>query len=118
MRITNTLTDGAALEELGVRLAAARLRENMTQVQLGRESGTSTNTVRRLEDGEPVGSGRLLRILRALDLLGNLDALAPEPGPTPMELLEREGGRRQRARPTASSEAVAQPWRWGDQPED
>jgi transcriptional regulator with XRE-family HTH domain len=94
----NNLTDIAVLEELGSRLAAARLRRNLTQVVLAREAGVSRNTVERLERGVSVDLKLLVRVLRALSLLDPFLAGIPADEPSPMALLETRGHKRQRAR--------------------
>jgi transcriptional regulator with XRE-family HTH domain len=94
------LTDAAVLEELGSRLAAARLKRNLTQVTLAREAGISRNTVDRLERGVSVDLKLLVRVLRALSLLDPFLAGIPADQPSPMALLRAQGHKRQRARGT------------------
>jgi transcriptional regulator with XRE-family HTH domain len=87
----------------------------MTQHQLADEAGVARITVARLEGGQSVTLSALVRILRALELLENLEALVPQPLPSPIEQLERESGRRQRAagaRRTPERDDTT-PWRWG-----
>ena len=79
MQIPNELTDRKILGEVGDRLARHRLGRNLTQAQLAREAGVSKRTVIRLENGESSQLTNLVRVLRALSLLGNLDALVPAP---------------------------------------
>lgn len=98
MNILGALSDEAALAALGLRLAAARLRRNLTQVGLGREAGVSRNTVVRLELGKGAELKFLVRVLRALDLLEGFLASIPADEPSPMELLRAQGKRRRRAR--------------------
>jgi transcriptional regulator with XRE-family HTH domain len=93
-----TLTDAGFLQELGSRVAAARLRRNMPQVVLAREAGVSRNTVERLERGVSVDLKLLIRVLRALSLLDSFLAAIPPDESSPMALLEAQGQKRQRAR--------------------
>jgi transcriptional regulator with XRE-family HTH domain len=97
MKIGNQLSEAAVLGELGGRLARLRLGRNLTQQALAAEAGVSKETVQRLERGHSVTMNGLLRLLRALDLLEGLEALVPEPLPSPIEQLERGGRQRQRA---------------------
>jgi transcriptional regulator with XRE-family HTH domain len=114
MKIVQDSTDAGALAELGRRLTRARLDGNLTQADLAREAGVSKRTVERLEAGESTQLGNLLRVLRALDLLGRLDALVPEGSPSPVEQLRLEGRQRERVRSKATASG-AKPWTWGDE---
>jgi transcriptional regulator with XRE-family HTH domain len=97
MRIEPSLTDAAVLSELGRRLARLRLDRDVSQQQLADEAGVSRHTVLRLESGQSVTLVALLRLLRALQQVEGLETLVPEPLPSPIEQLEREGGQRRRA---------------------
>jgi transcriptional regulator with XRE-family HTH domain len=115
MRITNTLTDEAVLLEIGHRLARTRLERNLSQAQLAFEAGVSLPTLRRLEDGRPVNMTTLIRLLRALQLLGGLEVSVPEAIQSPIERLRLRGKPRQRARPRADAERPKPGgWSWGD----
>lgn len=114
MKITNLSTDTAVMEQLGQRLAKLRLSRQLTQAQLGEAAGVSKRTVQRLEDGSAPQLVNLIRCLRALDRLDALDAVLPSDTVNPIDLLERRGNVRQRARPLAVKESPA-PWAWGDE---
>jgi putative transcriptional regulator len=120
MKIEANSTDDVVLGELGERLARTRLERNLSQQRLAEEAGVSKRTVERLEAGEPVKSNSLVRTLRALGQLEALDRLVPEPLPSPVERLRLQGRRRRRAGSSRSSagQATAEPWRWGDEPDD
>ncbi len=105
------MSDDTVIAELGQRLRRHRLDRNITQAALAREAGVSAPTVQRLEAGASVQLSSLLRILRSLGLLERLETLVPEPLARPMELLQREGRRRQRAAATRPSDDGS-PWRW------
>jgi len=101
-----TLSDAAALEALGSRLAAVRLNRNLTQTALAREAGVSRATIERLERGVGADLKLLVRVLRALQLLDGFLAGIPADEPSPMALLRAQGKKRQRARgerPTAAA---------------
>ena len=116
------------LTELGARLQRQRLDRNITQAWLATEAGISLPTLQRLEAGASVQLTSLLRVLRALNLLGNLDALVPAPTIQPMALLRRKGRRRQRASsdhaatgdpqsghpPDDATRPDRPPWTWGE----
>lgn len=97
MRIESQLADAAVVEELGRRLRQLRLDQNLTQQGLAEEAGVSVATVRNLENGKRTQLITLIRVLRTLGLLSDLDRLVPERRPSPIELLKLRGKERQRA---------------------
>lgn len=109
-----TLSDKTTLRELGQRIARHRLNKNMTQHQLATESGVSRATLQRIEAGESQQVSTLIRLLRALDLLGNMDALVPVPPMSPLQQLKMSGKIRRRAS-TKDKERAPDVWSWGDQ---
>jgi transcriptional regulator with XRE-family HTH domain len=113
MKIQTDSSDAAVLLELAERLTRARLGANLTQAELAREAGVSKRTIERLEAGQSTQLGNLLRVLRALRLLGNVDALLPDSAPSPVEQLRLGGRQRERAR-GGSVVQGAKPWTWGD----
>lgn len=116
MKIRNLTTDQAVLTELGRRIADYRLQRHMTQSQFAEAAGLSKRTVERLEAGDSVQLVSLVRALRVLEKLDGLDRFLPDAPANPIDLLERQGKVRQRARPDARSDDDAmQPWRWGDE---
>ena len=95
------------------RLASIRLSRNTTQTQLAREAGVSLRTIGRLEKGEGVSLDTFIRVLAALGIQQNVEALLPDPAIRPIERVEIGGAERKRARPVkAGDESVA--WSWGD----
>ena len=107
-------SDDAVLTELGARLERARLDVDMTQARLAEEAGVSKSTVERLEKGSSVQLSNLIRILRVLGLLKNLDDLVPAVGPRPVELLDMQGKQRQRASGRRKHAADGD-WTWRDE---
>lgn len=119
MKIDQYITDDAVLSELGTRLASARLERNLTQQELADEAGVARTAVQHLEAGESVRLTSFIRVLRALGLLEALDGLIRQAGPSPIELLDLRGERRQRAsgrrRKPARPIGEAVGWHWGDE---
>jgi transcriptional regulator with XRE-family HTH domain len=115
--------DAEALRGLGERLAARRLERNQTQAQLAKAAGVSLRTVVRLESGESSQLTNLVRVLRALELLGplmeSLATLAPQPQSRPLVQLRSRSRVRQRASPRRDEFTTGAPakWTWGDEPE-
>jgi hypothetical protein len=70
----------------------------------------------RPEAGESTQLTNLIRILRALGLLGNLEALVPPPVPSPLEELrsQKKRGKRASGRRKNSNEEALKAWTWGD----
>lgn len=115
MDITQQSTDSTTLQEIGARLAQYRLNRNLTQEQLAREAGVSLSTLNRMESGKSSQTTNLIRVLRALDLLANIDLIVPPPAISPLQQLQLEGKTRKRARPKkadSSKRSSAQPWTW------
>lgn len=111
MRFTNELVETTVMHELGERVARQRLVQNLRQTELARDAGVSRSALQRLEAGETVSVSVLIRVLQALGLAQNLEALLPSPEPQPIELLENRGRARQRARQTRPG-GSREPWRW------
>jgi len=110
-------TDERVLAEIGSRLARVRLERNRTQQQLAEEAGVSRSTIKRLEAGESTQLANLIRVLRALGLLANLELLVPEPEVRPLGALEQQrAGRRRATGDRSASGGDDKPgWTWGDE---
>ncbi len=116
MQITKQATDEAVLREIGARLAAVRLEQNLTQAQLAEQAGVSKSTVQRLESGGVATQlSGFIRVCRVLELIDQLDALVPEPMLSPVEQLKLRGRKRQRASSSKAKEAPPNKWHWGDE---
>ncbi|MBL6955233.1 MAG: helix-turn-helix domain-containing protein [Chlorobium phaeobacteroides] len=114
MKIEGTLTDEAILGELGGRLAQRRLELQLSQEALAEQAGVSKRTVERIEAGATTQVSSMIRVMRGLGLLERLEALVPEAGPRPMELLKLKGKARKRVR-TKKQPVEEKPWKWGDE---
>lgn len=109
------LTDPAVLALIGERIAQHRLQRNLTQTQLAREAGVSKRTLIRLEGGESSQVTNLIRVVRALGLLGGLDAFLPPPPVSPIAQLQMQAKARRRASPERASDTPPTKWTWGDE---
>jgi putative transcriptional regulator len=114
MKFTEKSSDSAVLEELGSRIAQYRLNRNLSQEDLAKEAGMSLRTLVRIEQGYPAQMTSIVRLLRVLRLLTNMEALIPEPPVSPIQQLKMEGKKRKRASSKAVMKTSKQPWSWGE----
>jgi transcriptional regulator with XRE-family HTH domain len=92
-------TDPELQLELGHRLRAHRIQQELTVEELAAQAGVTPLTVLKAERGSNVTLRTLLRILRALGMIDQVEAWIPEPPPSPLALLEAKRARpRQRVR--------------------
>jgi transcriptional regulator with XRE-family HTH domain len=115
MKITTLLSDEAILAELGERVSRCRLERQLTQADLAEQAGVAKRTVERMESGASAQMSSLIRVLRVLELLPNLDQTIPAAGPRPMDLLRRKGKVRQRASASRGEAQIQKPWSWDDE---
>jgi transcriptional regulator with XRE-family HTH domain len=115
MKFINDNSDDAVLKELGKRIAQYRLNQNKTQAALAQEAGVSNRTISRVEQGQSIQASSLIRILRALQFVENLEVLIPEPALSPLQQVKLQGKRRQRASSRSGKLATRLPWSWGDE---
>lgn len=92
------LPEPKVLEALGTRVRALRLDRGMTQEALAKHAGISLPTMQRLEagQGQPKAES-LLRVLRSLRKLDELEAMLAPPPVSPMALATATKPPRQRA---------------------
>ena len=100
MHISNRNTDTELIQELGRRLRAHRLRQNLRQSDLARQTGLIQVTISNIENGKDSRMSSYIKILRALNLLDELEQFLPDPGISPMEMLRINKPARQRASQT------------------
>jgi len=118
--MTHTIDFSLATSEeienaLSQRIEAIRLRQNITQQELARIAGVSRSTITRLgQEDKGISLDSFIRILKALQLDEHLAALLPEPGISPLEILERGGEAPQRVS-AKKAKARQKKWQWGDQ---
>ena len=114
MKLTNDNSDSAVLKEIGNRIAQYRLNQDKTQAALAQEAGVSNRTMTRVENGNSIQASSLIRILRALKLIENLDGLIPEPVASPVQQLKMQGKQRKRASSKLEKPSREGTWSWGD----
>lgn len=111
MNMDRQNTDEAILTELGLRLTQIRLSLNLTQAELAERAAVAKRTIERIETGRSVQTSNLVRILRALGLVANLNLLLPPIAPSPIEQLQLRGKTRRRA--SSMKAHTSTNWSWG-----
>jgi transcriptional regulator with XRE-family HTH domain len=92
--ITRGLSDPDILAELGRRLRAYRRADRLTIAALAKRAGVSALTLQKAERGANFTMATLVRVLRALGRVEQLDALLPPLTLSPLALLEARRPRR------------------------
>ena len=104
------MSDKALAEHIGAFIRHHRLVLNKTQNDTARAAGISRSTLSLLEKGEAVTLATLLQVLRVLDLLHVMDAFTIEQEISPLVLLKKEKGKRERARGKNDKTATGSDW--------
>ena len=91
------MNDKAILEELGMRIQCRRLALNISQLALTRKAGVARKVIQNIESGRSCTTKGLIRTMRALGVIEELDLFLPALGPSPLQLAKLKGHRRQRA---------------------
>jgi transcriptional regulator with XRE-family HTH domain len=86
------------LIELGERVRRERIRLELKQRELSARAAISNDSLSSLENGKPVTTATLVRVLQALGHARALPELLPPPTPSPLELQKLAGKQRQRVR--------------------
>lgn len=92
-----SLSDKAILEELGSRIRRRRLARNISQNEVALHAGVAKKVVQKIEGGEVCTTNSMIRILRALGFIKELDQFLPDLGLSPLQLVEFKGQQRIRA---------------------
>lgn len=106
-------TSGQIEAALCKRLESIRLSRNITQAQLAEESGVSLRTIGRLEKGQGISMDTFIRVMTALKIQQNFEALLPDPAVRPIERIGISSGERKRASKIKSNDEPPA-WSWGD----
>ncbi len=115
------LSNQQILEVIGARFMAARLNQNISRTSLAEKTGLTEKTISNLEKGnKSVGLLNIIAILRALNLLNEIDSFIPEPPPRAESVIGREktfGKTRQRAssKRKQTPKDSNQNWTWGNE---
>ena len=113
MKINSENNNSAVLSELGARIKRNRIDMQLSQQDFAAKAGISTRTLSAAENGEDIRLSSLLRILRTLNCLENLDLLLPELAFDP-ESYRTLGKERKRVSRTSEGKDTSE-WKWGDE---
>ena len=113
MKIVSVNSQSAILKELGSRIKRNRLDMQLSQQDFAQKAGISTRTLSSAENGDDIRFGSLIRILRTMGCLENLDMLLPEMAFDP-EDYRKLGKERQRVSRKTDINNNSQ-WKWGDE---
>lgn len=86
------------LIELGTRIRRERIARSLKQKELAARAAVSVDTLSALENGRPVTTQTLSRVLDALGYGEALENLLPPPVVSPIDLQKLEGRQRRRVR--------------------
>ena len=78
MKIAPYENEVSILQEVGKRIKQYRISLNMTQQQMAQQCGLSVATLSRVENGDDTKWSVIIRILRVMKLVENIDVLIPE----------------------------------------
>ncbi len=108
-------TDQAVLGLIGKRIREYRVNRNHTQARLAAEAGIGKRTLERIESGESVQLISIIRVMRSLEIMSNIEMLIPRISPSPIQQLERKGSTRKRASSSIRESRPKSEWTWGDE---
>jgi transcriptional regulator with XRE-family HTH domain len=114
-RMSKYLSSNSALTEIGSRLKAYRIDYQLTQKELSDKSGVAVRSISRMESGEDIQFGNLIKVLIALDLDENLDMLVPNPSIRPSYYLKNKMVTSKRERVgKKKNETLIKEIKWGE----
>lgn len=111
MRITQVSSVPEVLTETGERLRRIRINMMMTQADVASLTGISLRTVKNVESGKDVAFSTIIKVMRALRILQNLDSAVPEQTINPNDYIKLRK-QRERVRKPIKEPNV---WKWGDE---
>jgi transcriptional regulator with XRE-family HTH domain len=112
MKIENSQSVILVQQELLSRLKQERINQGITQEEMASKTGLSRLAISKMERGEGLRLTSFLLYLKALNALGLLENLFPDPGSKPSDLLLL-GKPRERA--SHRVKETTKNWKWGDE---
>lgn len=86
----SSINNSEVIIEIGERLRKQRINKKLTQKQLAEKAGLSLFTVAQIEKGNSISLNMLIALLRALQMLDNLQFLVPDQVISPISLLRNK----------------------------
>lgn len=109
------LTEKSVLEELGNRIQAHRIAQNISREDFAAQAGIGKNTLVRLEMGQSVSLSHFVKILLQFGFAESLIGLLPNYSQSPMMLLRNSQKSVQRKRAGRKKKESEGPlWNWGE----
>ncbi len=87
--IADFLTDQENMIEIGIKLRSRRLERNLTTEMLAQTTGLNRKTIMDLEAGRDVRLSTVIKVFRAMQLLGALNTTLPDTLPGGQALSSR-----------------------------
>lgn len=99
------------LKELGNRIRDIRIKKDITQKEMAEIAGVSHSTVTRVENGDGATLDNLIKIMRMLGILSNIDLLIAEQELTPEDIFKNKT----KAKRVSKKKNIDKDWTWGDE---
>ena len=110
MKITGIESNNEIIKEIGLRIKRQRINMGITQQELANKAGLSLRTITNIECGNDTKLSAIISILRALNILGNIDLLLEEEIIRPSDYLELKKPR-ERAKKKKTIKKTKWEWR-------
>lgn len=94
------MSDPAIIKQIGKNAKNLRIRKGIMQEELATQSGVGVATVANFENGRSINLSNMIKIMRTLDVLENIDGIFPEPKISPIQLKKLQGRQIRRVRKT------------------
>ena len=112
MKINAEDNNSAIQKELGARIKRNRIDMQLSQQEFAKKAGISTRTLSVAENGGDIRIENLMRILRVMGYIENLNLLLPELAFNPEDYRVLGKERQRVTRKTKTNESQ---WKWGDE---
>ena len=96
-----SLSDKEIATRIGERIRTCRLRQNITQASLAKDSEISLSSLQKIESGEIKSFDSLLRVLRTLGMLDDIGRVAEQEEASPVEYFEIANSKKRHTRKRA-----------------